>query len=91
MSDQALLEAQALIGDDAKRFVESELGQTLIGMARQSKDEAQEKLNKTWSWRRRRIEQLQAEIWRAESFEAWLAELIVQGKQALQQLHGHEE
>lgn len=89
MSDPSV-EAEILIGDDAEKFITSELGRTMIGIAENKKAEAQEKLARVSPWRRRRIAELQNEIWRAESFAAWLGELFVQGKQALQQLKEEE-
>jgi hypothetical protein len=41
---------------------------------------------RVWPWRRRRIEQLQNQLWRARSFKGWLAELVNSGKQAEEQL-----
>lgn len=80
MSD--VLFAEAILGRDAEEFLNTELGKYLIGRARREKQEAQEKLNTTSPWRRRRIQDLQNEIWRAESFEAWLAEIIMDGRNA---------
>lgn len=78
--------AEAVLGRDAEEFVKSELGQTLIGMARQEAAEATEKLASVLPWRARRIRELQNEIWRARMFETWLAELIERGRQAKFQL-----
>lgn len=74
--------AEAILGRDAEDFVRSELGQYVLGRAKREKEEAQTLLNKTHAWRRKRIQQLQNEIWRAESFEAWLFELIMDGRNA---------
>jgi predicted nucleic acid-binding protein len=78
--------AEAVLGRDAEEFVASELGQTMIGMAQQEIDEATYKLQRTSPWRTRRIRELQNEIWRAQSFQAWLVELAERGQQAKQQL-----
>jgi hypothetical protein len=42
-------------------------------------------------WRRRRITQLQAQLWRARSFKEWLTEIVITGQQALQQLEQQSE
>lgn len=74
--------AEAVLGRDAEEFVKSELGRYILGRARRERQEAQEKLNKVASWRRRRIQELQNEIWRAEAFEGWLFEIIMDGRNA---------
>lgn len=74
--------AEAILGRDAEDFVRSELGQYILARAKREKQEAQDKLNKTFPWRRRRIQELQNEIWRAESLEAWICELIMDGRNA---------
>ena len=78
--------AEAVLGRDAEELIASELGQTLVGMAQQEADEATYKLQRTHPWRTRRIRELQNEIWRAQSFQAWLVELVERGQQAKQQL-----
>jgi hypothetical protein len=74
--------ASAILGRDAEDFVKSELGRYVIGRAKKEKEEAQTLLNKTSPWRKNRIRQLQNEIWRAESLEMWICELIMDGRNA---------
>ena len=83
--DKNLL-ADAILGKDAEDFVQSEIGKYLIGCAEQETLDAITQLKKVYPWRRRKITELQNKIWRAESFQTWLAELIISGKQATQQL-----
>ena len=83
--DKELL-AEAMFGKDAEEFINSDLGQYLIGCAEQESYEAIDKLKTVFPWRRRRITELQNVIWRAESFKSWLAELVIKGRQATQQL-----
>lgn len=83
--DKELL-AEAIIGQDAEDFINSDIGQYLIGCAEQESLLAIDKLKTVYPWRRRRITELQNEIWRAESFKSWLAELVIKGRQAYQQL-----
>jgi aminoglycoside phosphotransferase len=45
-----------------------------------------QQLKNVYPWRRRKITELQNKIWRAESLQQWLSELIIQGTQATQQL-----
>ena len=74
--------AQAILGRDAEDFIKSELGRYLIGCADQEKKDALVQLARVSPWRRNRIRDLQARVWRAESFLSWLAELIKVGRQA---------
>lgn len=74
------------LGEEAKHFVASPIGRYMIGCAQQEIVEAKELLATTSPWRRRRIQELQNRVWRAESFLSWLRDLIVSGHRAGQAL-----
>lgn len=76
------LVAEVDLGDQAREFLRSDLGRHLVGCLHQEILIAQEQLNKTASWRRRRIQDLQNRVWRAQFMLAWLRELILSGKSA---------
>jgi hypothetical protein len=78
--------AEAMIGRDAEDFVQSDIGKYILGCAEQEAIEAMDQLKRVYPWRRRKITELQNKIWRAESLQTWLAELVISGKQAIQQL-----
>lgn len=78
--------AEAMIGRDAEDFIQSDIGQYILGCAEQEAHEAMDQLKRVYPWRRRKITELQNKIWRAESMQSWLAELVIAGKQAVQQL-----
>ena len=80
------LYAEAIMGKDAEEFINSDIGQYVLGCAEQEIAEAADQLKRVHPWRTRRIRELQNQVWRAESFQSWLAELIVRGRQALQSL-----
>lgn len=80
------LYAEGIMGRDAEEFIQSDLGQYLIGCAEQEIKAATDVLKRVHPWRTRRIRELQNEIWRAESFQSWLSELVIRGRQAVQQL-----
>lgn len=80
------LVAEAILGRDAEDFIQSDIGKYLIGCAEQEAQEAMYQLKTICPWRRRRITELQNRIYRAESIQSWLAELVIKGKQALQQI-----
>lgn len=84
MNEQLL--AEAIVGRDAEDFVQSDIGQYILGCAEQEAQEAMNQLKHVYPWRRRKITELQNKIWRAESLQSWLAELVIAGKQATQQL-----
>lgn len=84
MSDE--LFAEAMIGKDAEEFIRSDIGRYIIGCAEQEAQEALDQLKRVYPWRRRKITELQNKIWRAESIQSWLAELVIKGQQAIQQL-----
>lgn len=80
------LYAEAMLGKDAEEFLNTDIGRYLVGRAEQESAEAMEQLKRVYPWRRRKIQELQAKVWRADSVQGWLAELIISGKQALQTL-----
>lgn len=86
-----VLWAEAVLGKDAEDFLKSELGRYLLGRAEQEERDAIDKLATVSSWRRNRIRELQAHIWRARSVRGWLLELIQSGKQAEMQLEESQE
>jgi len=77
-----LLVAEVNLGEDAKEFCNSDLGRYMIGAAMQEISIAQTDLAKVWPWRRRKIQELQNKIWRANFFLSLLRELLVSGKSA---------
>ena len=81
-----LLFAEAVLGKDAEEFLGSELGRYILGRAEQEEKEAIDALAVVSSWRRNRIRELQAQVWRARSVKQWLGELIQAGHQAQMQL-----
>lgn len=80
------LYAEAMVGRDAEDFIQSDIGQYILGCAEQEAREAIDQLKRVYPWRRRKITELQNKIWRAESIQSWLAELVIAGKQAIQQI-----
>lgn len=78
--------AEAMVGRDAEDFIQSDIGQYILGCAEQEAHEAMDQLKRVYPWRRRKITELQNKIWRAEAIQSWLAELVIAGKQAVQQL-----
>ena len=82
---------EATLGREAQEFFSSDIGRYLIGCAQQEYAIASSKL-KTVAWyRKRRILQLQNEIWRAENFMVWLRDLIIRGKASEMSLEDREE
>lgn len=96
MSDQAELQellasldpttrtlvAEVDLGFQAREFVKSDVGRYIVGCAMQEIAEAQEKLENTAPWRRRRIQELQNQAWRARTLLAWISSLIGNAKAA---------
>lgn len=89
--ESRLFFAEADLGRAAKDFLGTELGRYLVGCAQQEYKGALTKLKTTPWWRRRRIQQLQNEAWRAENFLMWLGDLVVRGRAAEHSLTEREE
>src|SRR5258708_1065288 len=85
-SDNRLLVAEGMLGQDAVEFAKSDLGRYLIGRANLDVMEGTDALKTTFPWRKRRIQQLQNAIWRAEHFKQWLLQAINAGRTALSEL-----
>ena len=81
--DVNALKAEAILGKDAEEFIQSELGRYIIGRVDQEREEAVQKLTKTFAWRRDRIRDLQNQIWRCDTFKSWLADMVIRGKAAI--------
>lgn len=82
MTREDELQAEMVIGDDARRFLESELGRTILGMADQEKTGALIGLATVDPADTVKIRELQNVIWRADAFAGWIAELIQRGAEA---------
>ena len=89
LAEQTLF-AEVHLGKDAEEFLASDVGRYMLARAEEQEREAMEALASVWPWRRRRITDLQAKLWRARSFREWMSEIIVQGRQALDQLESPE-
>jgi hypothetical protein len=85
----ALFES-AVFGKVVENFLGSEIGTYLLEKAKSEEQEAVHQLTKVAPWRRRRIQQLQNQIWRAQQFQIWLADAIADGQQATRLLEGEE-
>lgn len=85
LSTQTLI-AEAILGKDAEEFLNTDLGRFMLARADAEEREALEALASVSPWRRRRIAQLQTQLWRARSFREWLTDLITTGRQALEQM-----
>lgn len=81
----------AVFGKQVEDFLTGDVGDYLIKQAQYEITTATEKLVKTASWRRRRIQDLQNEIYRAESFKDWLGFAVQAGIQATNRIQGDEE
>lgn len=84
--DKDQLVEEAVFGKQVENFLNSKLGIYLVKYAESKANDATEKLKGVYSWRRRRIQELQNEVHLWESFQQRLAEAIMDGQQALKLL-----
>lgn len=82
MSQNEELIAEALIGDAAKEFIESELGRCIVGMAKQDEEDAKEKMVDAVDEKSQDEFRLRAKL--ARMFPNYLKELITRGEEALE-------
>ena len=75
--------AAAELGEESRKFLESDLGRCILGMAAQEASIAEKKLSTVDPTDSKTITALQNEVWRANSFEQWLVELLDEGEAAM--------
>lgn len=81
--NEAQLIAQAELGEATRKFLESELGKCLIGMAAQEVEAAQEALETVDPSDTIAINRLQLQAKMGRNFKAWLVELVTEGDNAI--------
>lgn len=77
-------------GIEAERFLESGLGKYIVARAEQERDAAIEKFKTVPPTESVTIRELQNTIWRAESIQSWIAEVIQEGFNAEYELKERE-
>lgn len=77
------IKAQVIIGNDAEEFVDSELGRTVLGMAKQDVEAAVIAFAAADASNLSRIQELQLQVRLGQKFEQYLVELIQRGREAL--------
>lgn len=90
MSDLRTLYAEAILGKDVEEWLKSDVGRYMVAGFEADEREAMDTLAKVHPWRWRKITQLQERIRMARTFRSLAAEMIITGKQALQQLESSE-
>ena len=85
MSEDALA-AEALLGDEAQRFMKSDLGRLVLGLARQEVDRAIDDLLLADAADVKAIRDIQLRAQLGAKFEEWLKNIVADGEQSLQML-----
>ena len=80
------IEAKVAVGLDAEAFLDSKLGQYMVGRARDTAQDAMEALKHVDPNDALAIRALQNQVFRAESFEIWMNECRTEGEVAQNQL-----
>jgi hypothetical protein len=83
LTSEAELIAQAEIGEEGRKFLESDLGKTLLGLADQERQLALEDLAKVTPTDSVKIAELQLQAKFGEKFREWLFDLISDGDNAI--------
>lgn len=85
-SDLQAIHNQIDFGFEVQAFLQGSIGKYLVGRAEEEIAEAVEKLKEVDATDAKAIRDLQHSIWRAESIQYWLAEIIQQGNNAQREL-----
>lgn len=80
---EAQLIAAAEMGEAARKFLDSDLGRCLVGMAMQEVEGAQEALERIDPTDTVGINRLQLQARMGRNFKAWLVELVTEGDSAI--------
>jgi hypothetical protein len=78
------LKAEVIIGDDAETFVISELGKTILGMAKQDFENAMHAFCEVDVTDARAVARIQQDARVAKAVDRYLVELIQRGREALE-------
>ena len=89
MDDELI--AAAELGEQARKFLESDLGRMLVGLADQEADLAQELLSTVNPTDTTKITELQNQVKVGRWFTQWLNELVLEGDQSLQVFRQQQE
>lgn len=90
MSDDRELMETVKFGIEVEAFLEGKIGRYLVERARREVAEAQEALATVVPSDTQEIIRLQNQVFRAKSFESWLAEAVAEGWNAEAQLRSQE-
>jgi len=81
---------QAVFGEVASNFIRSEMGVYLVKRAEDEVEKAVEELKRVNARDGKAVEDIQNRIWKAESFQQWLADAVIEGAEALKILDGED-
>jgi len=87
MNDEQVLKRAVSLGEAAEAFIKSSIGKNLVAKAQSEIDQAVDGLKTVSPTDTLEITRLQNEIWRAESFIVWLAEIVQEGMNAEDELN----
>lgn len=90
MSSERELLQRVAMGMEAEQFLGSNLGRYIVSRAEAERDDAIADLKEADAEDARNIRDLQARIWRAESVQFWLADLINDGRNAMHEIQERE-
>ena len=91
MTEHDALIAEAELGEEARKFMESDLGKVLLGLARQETGLAQIALETVAPTDIYKITTLQNQAWLGRKFEEWLFELVDKGESAMNVFRQQQE
>jgi len=89
--DSQVLMAEAILGEDAEKFLKSDIGEYLTGRIEQDIEDAKAGLVDVDPMDSVAVMKLQNDIKRAESIKQYLSEIVVAGRNAYELLHGNED
>lgn len=83
MNEISQLVAEAELGEEARKFMQSDLYRVMVGLAQQEVDSAIDELQRVSPKDTEKIIELQLKIRFGRNFEAWLKDLVEDGDNAI--------
>lgn len=76
--------AEIVLGEEAQRFMDSDLGRLVLGFARQEVERAVDDLLRADPQDTKTIREIQLRAAFGANFDKWLREIVAEGEQSLQ-------
>ena len=86
LDPEDLMVQTAIFGREVEAFLGGKIGTYLVKRSENEIQKAFQELKNVSVWRIWKVRELQNQIWRAESFQVWLADAVIAGENSVKVL-----